>query len=334
MRPVIDAEFRFTDAERDRLVADLEGISVNPYENYPGFRQVVESYRQSLPGDSRFAEFVAVVADRDVYEYPCVTMANCPIDDELPVLDFEDPVNDKRRRKRTYVSEAFLQLYAVMAGQYPIGYLNVNDGDVFQDIHPLKRLADTQSQKALHDIYFHKDLANHFVRPDWVNILGLRGSESNKVYTSYTRNKDVLDELDDKTLEILSERNFYTPYDDLTVAGGRVELGDADRHQVVGGVAEYDIRVFENRTVGLTVEAQTALYKLVRVLHRNKQRYHILPGSFLGEANNESIHCKEILEVGDLVGLQNRWLQKTVNVRDVRPHDRHMVTGSDHLVNG
>lgn len=75
--------------------------------------------------------------------------------------------------------------------QEPIGYTNVNDGDIFQDIHPKRDLVNSQSQKALKPIFFHKDLANHFVRPDWVNILGLRASTENEVYTSFARNKDV-----------------------------------------------------------------------------------------------------------------------------------------------
>lgn len=334
MRPVVAPEFVLTDEEKKVFVSDFTEIKVNPYTDYPEFRREIEDYASTVPADSRFMQFMNLVAERDMFEYPCVTMGNCPIDEELPILDFDNPVEDKRNRKRTYVSEAFLGLYATLTGQRPIGYLNVNDGDVFQDIKPKRSMSDTQSQKALYDIYFHKDLANHFVRPDWVNILGLRGSAANRVYTSYARNKDILNDLDDTTIEILSSRMFYTPFDDLTKAGGRVVLGDAEKHQVIGGAAEYDIRVFENRTVGLTVEAQTALYQLVKVMHRNKLRYHILPGSFLGEANNESIHCKEIVEVGDWDGLQHRWLQKTVNVRDPDVHRQHLVEGTDYLVNG
>lgn len=234
----------------------------------------------------------------------------------------------------TYVSEAFLQIFSELAGQHAIGYMNVNDGDVFQDIHPLKRLSDSQSQKALNDIAFHKDLANHFVRPDWVNIVGLRASDENRIYTSFTRNKDVIDNLDDPTLEILSRPIFHTPFDDLSKDGSRVLLGEADYHPVIGGAGPNDVRVFENRTVGLNPEAQTALYKLFKTLHRHKQRFNISPGMFLGEANNESIHCKENHLVNDIEALQHRWLQKTVNVRDINDHAEHLVSGTDYLING
>jgi hypothetical protein len=59
----------------------------------------------------------------------------------------------------------------------------------------MQKITDTQSQKALNTIYFHKDLANHFVRLDWVNILRLRASTFNEILTSFMRNKDLLEAL-------------------------------------------------------------------------------------------------------------------------------------------
>jgi hypothetical protein len=112
-------------------------------------------------------------------------------------------------------------------GQQPIGYINVNNGDIFQDIHPMRSLMETQSQKASKTIYFHKDLANHFVRPDWVNILGLRASPENDIYTSFVRNKDLIEALDPIILDRLRREEFNTPYDDLTLSSSNVKLEDA-----------------------------------------------------------------------------------------------------------
>jgi L-asparagine oxygenase len=72
-----------------------------------------------------------------------------------------------------------------------VGYVNVNDGDVFQDIYPKESMASSQSQKALKEIHFHKDLANHFVRPDQVYMVGMRSHRRNAVYTSFVRNSDI-----------------------------------------------------------------------------------------------------------------------------------------------
>lgn len=282
----------------------------------------------------RFRDFCSSARSSPEHTNPVVTVANCPLDPQLPQLDYSDPVNDKRKNKNTFVTEAMLVLYALLMGQEVIGYANVNDGDVIQDIHPWDRLAHTQSQKALHSIGFHKDLANHFVRPDWVNILGLRQSPTNYVFTSYTRNIDVLDELTSEQRRILSRADFYTPFDDLTKDGQAVALGDAARHPVLGGASEWDIRLFENRTIGLTPQAQQALYAVVALLHKHKRRLRVMPGILMGEANNASIHCKEVIHFENEADLRNRWLQKTVNVRSLDLHARHMVPGSERIVNG
>ena len=89
------------------------------------------------------------------------------------------------------------------------------------------------------------DLANHFVRPDWVNILGLRASEQNEIYTSFVQNRDLLNYFDDTVLEGLREEKFYTPYNDLTLSSSNKKLGKALNHPILGGAAEYDIRFFE-----------------------------------------------------------------------------------------
>ncbi|MFH8981503.1 Fe(II)-2OG oxygenase family protein [Streptomyces varsoviensis] len=333
---ITDTDFAFEREETAKLSDLLLQIDTDPYADagYPAFETAVAGLLDDGRIPQRFKEFCDEAREWPKSEHPVITLKGCPIDPDLPYLDFSDPVVDKRRRKKTYVSEAFLLVYALLMKQEPIGYANVNDGDVFQDIHPWDRLAHTQSQKALADIGFHKDLANHFVRPDWVNLLGLRQSAETFVSTSYTRNIDVLDDLSESQREVLSEPNFYTPFDDLTVAGNNVQLGEAEKHPVLGGASEYDIRVFENRTIGLTPDAQQAVYALVKLLHRHKRRFRILPGFFLGEANNESIHCKEIIYTPSTEALQHRWLQKTVNVADSQQHAHHFVPGRDRIVNG
>jgi hypothetical protein len=51
-------------------------------------------------------------------------------------------------------------------------------------------------------------------------------------------------------------------------------------------------------------------------------------------ANHETIHCKEVIEVNDLDALEQRWLQKTVNVKEPSAHPQYLAEGSDYLVLG
>jgi hypothetical protein len=119
----------------------------------------------------------------------------------------------------------------------------------------MQKIADTQSQKALNTIYFHKDLANHFVKLDWVNILGFRASPFNEILTSFVRNKDLLEALSAETKDTLSQEICYTAFDNLTTSSQYKKLGKAPKHRILGGAIHYDFRFFENRTVGLTDQA-------------------------------------------------------------------------------
>lgn len=272
--------------------------------------------------------------NRNQFDSPYVHIQGCPIDDYLPFLDYENPVVDKRVNKKTYVAESFLLLYALLMGQEPIGYANVNNGDIFQDIHPWSKLAESQSQKALNSIFFHKDLANHFVRPDWVNILGLRSDPQNIIYTSFVRNKDILSFLSNDVIEALKLKEYHTPFDDLSTHDSVVELNEADIHKVLGRAEEYDISFFENRTVGLTARARNAVTELTKALHLLKQSLMVLPGSFIGSANNECLHNKEIHHIENIQTQKTRWLMKTVNVKSLGLHNQYFVQGSERIVNG
>lgn len=330
-RWVIDPEFIFTEAEQEALQEALSHTSVSPYRNYAAFRdQVLDVIRQgSVP--ERFVEFVRSLNGRSRDEAPVVLIKGGPYDRDVPVFDFSDPVRSKYDVKKTFVAEAMLMCFACLAGTPAIGYVNVNDGDVFQDIYPKEDMASSQSQKALKEIHFHKDLANHFVRPDQVYMVGMRSHSVNQVFTSFVRNIDIWKRFSEAELATLRARDFHTPFDDLSVAGKKA-LGDADRHAVLGLAG--DLRYFENRTRGLTPQGEAVLAKLDTVLHELKERVFIEPGDFVITYNNHTIHAKEVVHVEDEELLKTRWILKTVNVDSVAPHLAHLVPGTDYLVDG
>lgn len=327
----IEPEFVFTDAERDELETKLAGATVSPYRNYVAFNNQVTELIRGGAVPKRFSDYVATLAGRDRSTRPVVVIKNGPHDRDVPVFDFEDPVKSKYELKTTFVSEAMLAMFAQLAGTPAIGYVNVNDGDVFQDIYPKESMAGTQSQKALKEIHFHKDLANHFVRPDQVYMVGMRSHHANEVYTSFVRNIDIWPHFTAEELDVLRSNSFYTPFDDLTIVGTK-QLGDADKHPVLGPIG--DLRYFENRTRGLTPSAEEVLVKLDTALHDLKQRVFIEPGDFVITYNNFTIHAKEVVNVADEAALRTRWIIKTVNVDAIAPHLSRLVPGTDYLIDG
>lgn len=331
----LPVDFEFSEADNRSLTKSSLELKDNPYSDYSSFRISIHKLIQDGPRiPDRFRDVCFHKQKANPFDDPYVRLQNCPVDPDLPFLNLDSPVVDKRNRKKTYVAECFLELYARLMNQEPIGYINVNDGDIFQDIHPMRKLMDTQSQKASKTIFFHKDLANHFVRPDWVNILGLRSSGENEIFTSFVRNKDLINSLDPEILAVMSEPEFYTPYDDLTLSSANKTLGRAPNHPVLGGVEEYDIRFFENRTEGTTERAKEGVKEIVRALHALKCSLMILKGDFIGSANNECIHNKEVLRIVDEKAVENRWLMKTVNVKCLDMHKMHMREGEVRIING
>jgi len=328
----LSIEFEFTNEERNALRDALATVNVNPYRFYDAFVHQVTGIVASCAVPERFAAYVAGLAERDPVQQPVIWIGNAPVDEGVPPFDFDEPVKSKYELKKTFIAEGFLAIFGVMRKTPAIGYINVNDGDVFQDIYPKRGLQNSQSQKALQAIYFHKDLANHFVRPDHVYMLGMRSDPVNEVYTAFVRNIDVLEAFNEVEQKQLRSYDFYTPFDDLTVNGGNRELGDADRHPLLSG--ENDIRFFENRTAGLTPEAERIVDKLKQVLHQVKHRVFVRPGDFVCVYNNYAVHAKEVVRVGDEETLRTRWIIKTVNVNDLAPHAEHMIAGTTHLVNG
>jgi L-asparagine oxygenase len=328
----LDIDFIFSDKERESLYKEFAAIKVNPYRHYTVFRNLIKKIADKNEVAPEFFEYMEDQISRDYATAPFLFIKNAPVDKILPIFDFTDPVLSKHFLKRTFIAEAFLSLYGHLSGSHPISYINVNDGDVFQDIYPKESMKDTQSQKALGEIYFHKDLANHFVRPDFVNILAMRSSPENETLTTFVKNVDILKALDSETTTILKSKDFYTPFDDLTVSSGNKVMGDADKHAVLQ--ADNDIRFFENRTIGLTPKSIAAVTRLIEILKDKRKRVHMCPGDFISIHNNWSLHGKELGQIREQEIMRTRWMIKTVNIYNPEVFKNHLFAGTDYLVNG
>jgi len=328
----LPVDFKFTASENEVIVNSLLSLSAQPYQFYTAFKQQIRLIISELPAMERFIQFTAELRSRSSYDFPFVFVENAPIDPELPELGNDDPVQEKYLKKKTFVAEGFLQMYAELTAQHPIAYLNVNDGDVFQDIFPKESMKDTQSQKSLGPIYFHKDFPNHFVRPDFVNILSLRSHHDNEIYTTFVSNRDIIQHLSPSTLDRLRSPEFYTPYDDITINSGKVPLGRAPDHSILAGTHHF--RFFENRTIGLNPEAQAAVQELLNVAHTHKKRILMKHGDFVSISNNLSLHGREVMKISNIEESRKRWSLKTVNVHSCAPHFKYFVNGTDYLVNG
>lgn len=326
----IGHDFVFTPAETASMRDALLGLS-SPYEDFDRFLTEVEQLRaDGTP--SRFADFCEASMLRDFSEAPFVVINGAPIDPFLPRFSSDDPVQDKYELKTTFVGEGFLAVYAVLTGTDIIGHLSVNDGDMFHDIYPKQSMYETQSQKTLGTLKFHRDFTNHFVCPDFVNTLTLRDTPENEVLSTFTITKRAVQSLSDRDVEILHEKRFYTPYDDVSLANSAVALGRAQDHAVL--LEGQGAKIFEGRTEGLDPEAQEALDHFVHALHRNKQARISVPGDSVTFSNHHVVHGREVRAIRDVDSLRQRWLLKTHNVYSLQAFDDFFVADRYGVVNG
>jgi len=331
----MEYDFVFSSAERESLTRTLDELatpSVTPYMAYERYMDAILRLRGDARIPARFANFCNETMRRDLKQRPLVVIGNCPIDRILPVFDSEDPVRSKYLLKKTFVAESFLALYAVLTGTSLIAHQSVNAGDFFHDIYPKQSMYETQSQKTLETLRFHRDFTNHFVTPDFVVTLTLRDTPENEVYSTFAINSDVIRTLSDDVKRVLMEELFYTPYDDVSTQTMGKQLGRAKNHAIIVGDAE--IKLFEGRTVGLTNEAQAALEHMIDALHTNKITHIGVPGDCVSFANNYVIHGREVRQLRDIESLRRRWLMKTHNVYTLSSFEQYFLPEQYGVVNG
>lgn len=326
----LEYAFQFSEEERRQLTSAILELPPIAYTDYYRFLTEARTLAASPRVPARFSEFCAASADRDMAETPILMTGNCPIDPVLPVFDSEDPVRSKYERKTTFVAEGFLAIYAVLTRTEIIAHNSVNAGDFFHDIYPKASMYASQSQKTLENLRFHRDFTNHFVSPDYVVTLTLRNAPN--VCSTFVTNKTAIDALPADAARTLREPIFFTPIDDVSTRETSIKFEPPAPHPAIAG--DSNVKVFEDRTVGLTPEASKALEILLATLHATKLTWVTQPGDSVAFSNMHIVHGRELSGPTDLEALRRRWLIKTHNVNSLRSFEQHFIPDRYGVVNG
>lgn len=324
--------FALSDSERDGLLSDLLAIGANPYTDYQRFVGEINGLKSTSVNLETLKAAVEVFRASDDSSQPFIFGRNCPIDPTLPSLDWESPVEWKRAYKRSFVSEGLLTLMAGLLDCPIVAHRSVNDGDFFHDIAPKKSMVDSQSQKTLGTLRFHRDFTNHYACPDYVLQIVLRNDPVNEVYSTYVSNREVIEALPQEVVDVLRRPDFYTPFDDISLRSSRSVKGDTENHMVLEGPDR--LKVFEGRTKGLNSEAAYALTLLLQKMHACKIRNVPRPGDFVLIRNYYSLHGKEVEAINDPSALQQRWIMKTHNVRNIKQFESFFEAEAYGVIDG
>jgi hypothetical protein len=320
---------RFTEDERTELAHAL-AVTTSPYQDYPGYLAEIQRLVRAGQIPAFFREACTALKEKDVREEPIFYFKNCPTG-EVPLLDFDDPVASKYARKKDFIAEAFLSVFAELYGTPIVTYRTANNGDMFHDVHPLRNLQFSKSQKSLHTLHFHTDLPDNRVRPDWVNLLCMRNSPENEVYNAFVRLRDVFATLDDELRATLEKPLFHAPKtivkNNISVYG-LGEVGYLAWKPIIVKDRGYEYLCYnESYTESESEEGKHALAALSLKLQHIRHSFFFEERDFVAMCNHTSMHARHVVKLNDLDAHQHRWVLKTWNVENLDPHRPHFVPG-------
>lgn len=314
MQPI----YEFTDDDREVLKHQLLALGAEPYRDYPAFQEAVSRLIASGDVPEPFvAAMTAVGRDRqDAVTYAHV-IRNCPVDDEIPCLDQDDALEDKYRKKKTFVGEGLLELQAQYLGTPILAYTTRNNGDFFQDVYADNRFAGTQTQKTDWELYWHNERTAHPVRADFISLLGMRTPDDDLVYTKYVDGRELLAYISEESQALLREPAFITPFDELSKASNANQIV-SDRHALLEN--EHSFRYYDTRTVPADPNSPAhyrAIWEFRDALSKAREQYHRIENRDLFLfANQDGLHSRQMIDIQHFDTTRFRWLLKTYTFRD------------------
>jgi hypothetical protein len=317
--------YTFSNDERDELYAALETIKESPYADYHTFSAAVRAIVRRRRAPTTLVNAAEQIrSEREKGTSSTHVLRNCPRDRNLPRLGNDDPHTDKHALKKTFIGEAFLELFAQLTRTPLLSYATRFDGDFFTDVISINKYRGKQTGYSDGDLVFHNDRTAHSVRADYISLLGMRCGLADITYTSLVEGGTLRIGLTADTRRVLARPHFVTPFDVVSRDNNR-NLTVSEKHPILLGTS--GIRYLDTHTTVASdapPEAKDALLALKNALTRaTKKRHRILEGDLLTFANQNGLHSRERIEVGDLEQARSRWLLKTYAFRDQSTADRH-----------
>ncbi|HDJ3124241.1 TPA: hypothetical protein PP906_000062 [Staphylococcus aureus] len=304
--------YKFTDEERYEIEKVLENASkISPYINEKLFNEKI----QNIIDEELLPKFFLNVCEKIKKERNLNkrmhVLKNCPIEYNIPDLNLDDPINDKYKKKTSFLSESFLAVFNKMLGTPLFSYASRNNGDFFTDVIAIKKFKGKKTGFTDGDLIYHNDRTSHPIRADYITLLGIKCPEEDLVYTNVIYASEIIRYLSEEDLKILSQKQFYTEVDDLTK--NSVKNWNVSKiHEVI---FDGKIRFQETLTKPVDInnkDAYKALLNLRDAMTKSvKHRHRLEKRDLLTLPNQYALHNRECIEVKNPNVTSERWLLKT-----------------------
>jgi L-asparagine oxygenase len=315
----------FSAFENATLASILESIKANPYTDYAAFHREVDALSRSQLVPAFFRDLCAEIrTDRDSGSSDIHALSNCPIDSFVPLLDLDNPVEDKYRKKTTFVGEGFLLLFSILLETPLLAYGSRNNGDFFTDVIAINRYSGQQTGFSDSELVYHNDRTAHAVRADFITLLGLRCPVDDLVYTGFIDGKKILERLTAGHQAVLRQPYFVTPFDVYSRDTNENQVR-SDLHPVLENHHSFRyLDAFTRVVPEAPEEAKDALFAMRDALAlAPKTRFRMRTGDLMTFTNQDGLHNRDRIEVHDLEGTRQRWLLKTYAFRNAKAAARH-----------
>ncbi|EDM67222.1 hypothetical protein PE36_22580 [Moritella sp. PE36] len=305
--------YTFLDTEKQNLTAVLMLNPHNPYTDYPDFKDYIATLALRISSETVLrAACDAIVFDRIEHGNHVHILGNCPIDETLPQLDLDNPVEHKYKAKKTFIGEGFMELMSHLQRTPLFSYKNRNNGDYFTDLVSFNKLKGKKTGFTDGDLIYHSDRSYHPVRADYVSLLGLHVSDNELIYTNYMDVKELKKHLSKSVIETLGKEIFETEVDDLSKENNSSWKKSAV-HSIL--LSNNLIRYQDTFTRPLdpnNFNATKALLELKHAMSKAaKVRHMVKKGEMLIFGNQTGIHNREWIDVKNAEEGRKRWLLKT-----------------------
>ncbi|UIR30725.1 TauD/TfdA family dioxygenase [Priestia flexa] len=321
----------FTEEQHNELCLALSNVaSISPYVEYSKFKEaMIRNIQENLIPEFFIKLCEHIREDRENGKQVHV-LKNCPVDNEVPDLNHDDPVNDKYRLKKTFLGEAFLGTFAYLLGNPLLSYASRNNGDFFTDVVSINRFKGKRTGFTDGDLIFHNDRTSHPVRADYVTLLGVRCPANDLVYTTYVDGQDIINHLSLEQILMLSENWYYTEVDDLTREKAE-NWEKSNSHAILQGRNICFQDTLTKPVANAPRGAVEALLAFKDAMTKSpKVRHRLENGDLLVFANQAGLHNRERIEVNNAEDTAKRWLLKTYSFKDSKVAD----TYADYWNNG
>lgn len=184
---------------------------------------------------------------------------------------------------------------------HPISYIQEQHGRLIQNIFPVKGTEDKQiSTSSMVNLDLHTETAFHPYKPDYVLLFCLRGDPS--AATTYANVNDIVDQLDNETIEILQQPVFKTSLDLSFRMNGE---SDAEIHMPILTKNQLNLIEIQARSypilywtmvydkalmVGTNNDASNSLITFQKAVENSIREITLKTGDLLVISNNNTVH--------------------------------------------